>query len=126
MSEIQSRSVKNVFTFYENGEDFCLSVDFVNALNKSLNPFIIMFIGNYRAGKSTRLNQIVSGQINSTMPFRSNGGKDHITIGFQFLGPISIAQLGEIYGINLSVQHNPDIFLIDCEGLSNLGKSNLT
>jgi hypothetical protein len=85
-----------------------------------------MFIGNDRSGKSTRLNQIVSGDIKSSIPFRSSGGTKHVTIGFQFLGPIPISELVEVHKFYLSTESKLDIFLVDCEGLACLGESTPT
>jgi hypothetical protein len=115
--------VLQVFKFDSTEEIFDFSDDFRRIFSAANNPFIIMFIGNGRVGKSTRLNQILTKEIDGEEPFKSLGGTAAVTTKFQFYGPLKSAQLGQIHGLDLSVKSDPDVFLIDCEGLHSLGET---
>jgi hypothetical protein len=79
-----------------------------------------MFVGNGRVGKSERLNQLLTRRLGHRGPFRSEEGPYRVTAAFQFCGPIKLADLGHLHGIDLSSQKDPDIFVVDCEGLHSL------
>jgi hypothetical protein len=80
-----------------------------------------MFVGNGRAGKSTRLNQLLRHKLRCESPFQTFSGPDPVTMAFQYVGPIKFRELAEIHDIELQVASGPDLFLIDCEGLHALG-----
>jgi hypothetical protein len=113
--------VHNVFDFSQNDTDFTPSARFANHLLHSHCPFIILLVGNGRVGKSTRANQILTHKLNEDEPFLSDSGLDPVTTKFQYVGPIKFSQLSEIHEISIMVDSDPDIFLIDCEGLHSLG-----
>lgn len=102
---------------FEEGR-FWLSDQFRGKLQQSQNAFIIMFIGNLRSGKSQRLNQLLTKKLRSKSPFKTLQGKDPVTRNFQECGPFKFQDFGQFHEINLSSSTDPDIFLIDCEGLN--------
>jgi hypothetical protein len=108
---------KEVFEFSSNDNDFRPSAQFVRDLTASRFPCLIMFIGNTRAGKSTRTNQIIQHELRPDGPFISDSGVTAITKRFQSLHD----HLFAIHDVPLPVHSNPDLFLIDCEGLHSLG-----
>jgi hypothetical protein len=118
MTRSNTQTVKDFLNSSNTEFDFCLSFDFKNALKQSHNPFIMIFIGNYRLWKSIRLNQFLSRNIRGTKIFQTERGAEPQTKGFQFCGTITLTKLGNIHGIKLLVQSNPEVFLIDCEGLA--------
>jgi hypothetical protein len=106
---------------------FELNPSFKEKLRRSNNPVLIAFQGKSRAGKSTRLNQLITRKIRSTKPFVSKGGALSVTKNFQYYGPISLEEFGKIHNINLinNVNSNSDIFVIDAEGMDHIdGSSN--
>jgi hypothetical protein len=109
--------VHDVFRFSSDNKEFRPSQQFANDLNASASPFIIMLLGNYRTGKSTRANQILQHELNPDSPFQVFCGSEPVTMKFQYCGPFKFGQLSQIHDIPLQVDSDPDIFLIDCEGL---------
>jgi hypothetical protein len=114
--------IHDVFTFKPDGQ-FLFSDDFHTAFDRSTNTFIILFIGNGRVGKSTRLNQLLTKVLAPEAPFESYGGSDPVTKQFQFCGPLKFKDFGDIHGLKLTVDSDPDVFLIDCEGLHSLSET---
>jgi flagellar biosynthesis GTPase FlhF len=123
MSTIPPLTVHEVFEFSQQETDFWPSHQFRSDLAASKCPFIIMFVGNGRAGKSTRLNQVVAHELKADSPFESCNGAEPVTMKFQYVGPFKFQHLSQIHGVDLQLESNPDIFLIDCEGLHSLGKT---
>jgi hypothetical protein len=106
-----------------DGSDFRLTKELVDALNASTNPFLILFFGNSRAGKSTRINQVVTKRILPTGPLRALAGFRPVTHGFQAIGPLSFEHLFQTHGISLPTVLSIDLFLVDCEGMNSLEQS---
>jgi hypothetical protein len=106
-----------------SGSNFQLSPAFDEALRRAHNPFIVLFVGNARAGKTTRANQLLTHQLEDIGPFEAASGLDPVTMGCQFVNPVTFAKLSQIHNIILDVPTNPEVFLIDCEGLNSLGHS---
>jgi hypothetical protein len=121
MSREAHMTIHEVFEFSQDETDFWPSKQFQADLTTAFCPFIIMFVGNSRAGKSTRLNQLVLRKLHSNAPFKAARGLDPVTMKFQYVGPLKFGELSHIHGIDLEVNSNPDIFLVDCEGLYSLG-----
>jgi hypothetical protein len=48
---------------------------------------------------------------------------DPVTKRFQYFGPFKFDHRSQIHGIPLSVPCDPDLFLIDCEGLHSLSST---
>jgi hypothetical protein len=117
------KKIFQVFDFDERGDNFEFSADFLRLFKAAENPMIIMFIGSTRAGKSTRLNQLLTKVLRADLPFESLGGADPVTSKFQFCGPLDFSELGQIHGIDLQAKSKTDLFLVDCEGLHSLEKA---
>jgi hypothetical protein len=113
---------KDVFVFYNNDTDFLPSEDFTDDLERSQSPVIILFVGNGRSGKSTRLNQLLSNDLRPDGPFEADDGIEPVTMKFQYVGPLKFADLAQIHKIQLNVTSDPEVFLIDCEGLGSLSE----
>jgi hypothetical protein len=123
MSRLTSITVHPVFEFSQDETDFWPSKQFSADLTASHCPFIIMFVGNGRVGKSTRLNQLLLHKLKSDIPFKACSGVDPVTMKFQYVGPLKLQDLAEIHNIDLQIESDPDIFFIDCEGLHSLGNT---
>jgi hypothetical protein len=104
-----------------------LAPEFRRALQRSQFPLIVLFMGYSRAGKSTRLNQILTKGQNLRLPGPSvaRGGPDPVTVGFQVCGPIPFDKLNDLHGLGLTINpdRNPDVFLVDSEGIDHLDES---
>jgi hypothetical protein len=119
-------SPHEVFEFSQDETDFRPSKQFVKDLSESESPLLILFVGNGRAGKSTRANQLLLHELQPDSPFEADSGPSPITKQFQYVGPLKFGQLSEIHGITLDVRGDPDIFIIDCEGLHALESTTAT
>jgi hypothetical protein len=117
---------REVLTFSPDETDFRPSVAFENDLKASHCPFIIMLGGSGRVGKSTRANQILTHNLKADSPFQAMNGSDPVTMQFQYAGPIKFGELAAIHNLQLQVDHETDIFMIDCEGLYSLGATTAT
>jgi hypothetical protein len=111
---------RQVFRFFNNQTDFSLTREFITDLKSANSPFLILAVGNGRAGKSTRANQLMTHDLEPDGPFVADSGLAPITMGFQYCGPLKFGELGQIHDIDLDVNGDPDVFLIDCEGLNSL------
>jgi hypothetical protein len=104
-----------------------LKPQFRDALQKSKFPFLILFMGYSRAGKSTRLNQILTKEEGFELPgpFVAQAGAKAVTLGFDFAGPVSFTDLNDLHGLGLTIDPNRDaeIFFVDCEGMDHLDGS---
>jgi hypothetical protein len=122
---MQSIEVKDAVLHKAN--PITLAPEFSRALQQSQFPLVVLFMGYSRAGKSTRLNQIVTkgNSLNLRGPFVARGGSDAVTVGFQACGPIPFDQLNDFHGLGLTIDRNrnPDVFLVDCEGMDHLDGS---
>jgi hypothetical protein len=119
MSDIP-RTSSDVFQFTQDEQDFCFSEQFNARLRASNSPYIILLLGDARTGKSTRGNQLLAHEPKSRKPFKAEMGLVPITRGFQYVGPLKFRDLETIHHIRLQVPSDPDIFVIDCEGLHSL------
>jgi hypothetical protein len=117
------QGVDNIFLITEDG--FELNPTFQEKLQQSNNPMFVSFQGKSRSGKSTRLNHLLTRNLRSKRPFISCGGQKSVTKNFQYFGPISLNDFGKFHGKNLSneMNYNPDIFLIDAEGMEHIDGS---
>jgi hypothetical protein len=116
--------IKQVFDFSAPGEDdFWPSPDFANDLSHSESPFIILLVGNLRGGKSTRANQLLLHELRPTEPFKAAKGPRSVTTKFQYVGPLKFPDLAAIHGVGLPATTNPDVFIVDCEGLHSLAET---
>jgi hypothetical protein len=118
-----SWTTHEVFDFTPDEKDFRLNKRFRQTLIRSHSPFLIILIGNGRTGKSTRANQLLCHELSLEKPFTAAGGLDPITKYFQYVGPLKFSKLSQIHKIQLEVKGDPDIFIIDCEGLNSFGET---
>jgi hypothetical protein len=107
---------KNRLDFTPVG-DFCLSDKFIAQLKHSKSPFLIMIVGNYRAGKSTRANQLILHETQAPEPFEASDDAGPLTMRFPYAGPLKIQHRARLSQVSVPVSPDPDVFLIDCEGL---------
>jgi hypothetical protein len=121
-----SLTTHDVFEFSSDESDFWPSPKFEADLKAANSPFLIMLVGNGRVGKSTRANQLLTHKIKADSPFMTEDDGDPITKKFQYCGPLTFAEFQRIHGIPLQCESNPDIFVVDCEGLHSLGKTTRT
>jgi GTPase SAR1 family protein len=120
---MNDRKIKQVFEFSPNEADFWPTQEFKSDLAASQCPFIIMFAGNSKAGKSTRLNQLITHELTSEGPFEADSRVEAVTQRFQYTGPFKSLDLAEVHSLDIQVESNPDLFLIDCERLHSLGNT---
>jgi hypothetical protein len=62
-------------------------------------------------------------QLNPNGPFESYNGSDPVTKKFHYVGPFKFQFFSEVHRIDVHVNSDPDVFLIDCEGLHSLEKT---
>jgi hypothetical protein len=89
-------------------------------LNAWAAPFITMFIGNDRARKSPRANQVLCHTLTADGPFGVFDGSEPIITEFQYDGPLKSGYLSQVSGISLPVDSDWDVFIIHCKGLHSL------
>ena len=85
------------FVLLEN-EKITLNEEVIEIIKNSKNPRLILFYGSTRQGKSTTLNQLISGNIDSwkyinSSPFPSRTSQESVTQGCDIFGPISYNEL---------------------------------
>ena len=94
--------------------------EFRRDMESSKNPIIALLIGIKRAGKSTRGNQLITGEVNPSDDkcfFKAEDGTDSVTKGSEYYGPVKLNELMPNQGIITHLNKEADIFIIDCEGL---------
>ncbi|OHT09472.1 hypothetical protein TRFO_04553 [Tritrichomonas foetus] len=101
-------------------DDLTLSQDFTQHLKNSKNPILLTFFGILRAGKSTRANQIITGELEPSGPFEADDGSESITQGCNYCGPFKINQILPNHDVHPKLNKDADIFIIDCEGLHDI------
>lgn len=113
--------MKEVFDFLEIKDSmYSLTGEAKKRLSASKSSLIISIMGDMRSGKSTRLNQLVTGIDVSKMkpsgPFKAAQGGNSVTKHFQAY-EIKLSQLNENLGISSNLSLDSDVFLVDSEGL---------
>ena len=115
----------------ENQGKLELNEEALQIIEKSTNPRLLLFYGTTRQGKSTTLNQLIKGNIDSwkyinTFPFESKTRQERVTIGCHIFGPIKCTEILRRHDIKKKVKEDFDIFFCDTEGLFSLnGQSKL-
>ena len=99
-----------------------LNENVLNIISKSVNPKLLLFYGATRLGKSTTLNQIIRGNIDTwkyinRKPFKTQTSQESITEGCDIYGPIKCSEIKRRHNINLDIKEDFDIFFCDTEGL---------
>ena len=109
----------------ENNGQLELNKELLNIIEKSRNPRLLLFYGATRQGKSTTLNQIIRGNINTwkyinKWPFKSQTSQNRITFGCDIFGPIRCSEILKRHCLQIDLNEDFDIFFCDTEGLFSL------
>jgi hypothetical protein len=80
-----------------------LTPELRSALCASSFPLVIPFFGSTGAGKSTRLNQVLTGVLGSSTPFPARGGSSAVTTGFDFCSRVSLRDLCGIHSVAITL-----------------------
>ena len=102
-----------------------LNEEVLKIIEKSTNPRLLLFYGQTRQGKSTTLNQIIRGNIDTwkymnKSPFLSQTSQKSLTMGCEIYGPIKSSEINRRHQINRKIKEDFDIFFCDTEGLFSL------
>ena len=102
-----------------------LNEEVIKVIAKSNNPRLLLFYGQTRQGKSTTLNQIIRGNIDTwkytnKSPFLSKTSPNRLTIGCDIFGPNKISEINRRHKIKQEIKEDFDIFFCDTEGLFSL------
>ena len=102
-----------------------LNEDVINIISQSLNPRLLLFYGATRMGKSTTLNQIIRGNVDTwaylnKQPFKTQTSQSSLTEGCDIFGPIRCSEIKRRHNINIEIKEDFDIFFCDTEGLYSL------
>ena len=94
-------------------------------IEKSDNPRFLLFYGATRIGKSTTLNQIIRGNVDTWKyinkePFKTQTGHSSLTVGCDIFGPIKCSEIKRRHNLNTRLDKDFDIFFCDTEGLYSL------
>jgi GTPase Era involved in 16S rRNA processing len=95
-------------------------------ISNSINPRFILFYGKTRLGKSTTLNKLIKGNLDSwkfinKKPFNSTDSINSVTKGCDIFGPIKIKELIKRHNIkDLLIEEDFDVFFCDTEGIESL------
>ena len=111
----------------EKDQKLSLNEEVMNIIKNSIKPRFILFYGKTRVGKSTTLNQLIRGNIETCKyinkkPFDSCGTVNSVTKGCDIFGPIKISELMKRHGRKKKMKDNEDydVFFCDTEGISSL------
>ena len=102
-----------------------LNEEVLKIIEKSNNPRLLLFYGSTRQGKSTTLNQIIRGNIDTwkyinKSPFKSQTSQKSVTNGCDIFGPIKCSEIIRRHQLNKNLKEDFDIFFCDTEGLFSL------
>ena len=97
----------------------------IDIIKKSHNPKLFLCYGKTRLGKSTTLNQIIKGNLNSwkfrnTSPFKAQTSSKSLTVGCDIFGPIKYSEIMRVHSIKAKIKDDYDLFFCDTEGLYSL------
>ena len=118
------------FLIERNG-NLDLNDEVIKILEKSINPRLLLFYGQTRQGKSTTLNQLIRGNVETwkytnKSPFLSQTSQQSLTIGCDIYGPIKSSEINRRHQINRKIKEDLDIFFCDTEGLFSLNGQSST
>ena len=94
----------------------------IDIIKQSHNPKIFLCYGKTRLGKSTTLNQIIKGNLDSwkyinTSPFKAQTSRKSLTIGCDIFGTIKYSEIMRVNSIKENIKDDYDLFFCDTEGL---------
>ena len=109
----------------EKGNELVLNEELLNIIEKSNNPRLFLIYGSTRQGKSTTLNQIIRGNIDTwkyinKSPFPSQTSQKSLTVGCDIYGPIKCSEIVKRHQLDKNIKDDFDIFFCDTEGLFSL------
>ena len=109
----------------EKNNELILNEEVLKIKEQSENPRLLLFYGATRQGKSTTLNQIIRGNIDTwtfinKSPFLSKTSQKSLTMGCDIYGPIKLSEILRRHQINKNIKEDFDIFFCDTEGLFSL------
>ena len=115
----------------EKNNELILNEEVLKIIEQSENPRLLLFYGATRQGKSTTLNQIIRGNINSwsyinKSPFKSQTSQNSVTEGCDIYGPIKCSELLNRHQLKIKLKSESDIFFCDTEGLFSLNGQSKT
>ena len=82
----------------QNNDKLELNENVIKIIEKSINPRLLLFYGATRQGKSTTLNQIIRGNIDTWAyinkhPFETQTSQRSLTVGCDIFGPIKCSEI---------------------------------
>ena len=100
-----------------------LNKEVLDIIENSVNPQFLLFYGETRLGKSTTLNQLIKGNLDSrklrnSKPFKSIDSLEGVTKGCDIYGPIKASELVKRHNMNKNIKKDYDVFFCDTEGIS--------
>ena len=109
----------------ENKGKLELNENLLKIIEKSKDPRLLLFYGGTRQGKSTTLNQIIRGNIDTwkyinRSPFESQTSQKSLTLGCDIFGPIKCSEIKRRHSLDIKLNEDFDIFFCDTEGLYSL------
>ena len=112
------------FIIQKNGK-LELNEEVLKIIENSDNPRLLLFYGATRMGKSTTLNQIIRGNIDTWKyinkePFKTRSSQASLTEGCDIFGPIKCSEIKRRHNLNIKLDKDFDIFFCDTEGLYSL------
>ena len=115
----------------EKNNELILNEEVLKIIEQSENPRLLLLYGATRQGKSTTLNQIIRGNINSwsyinKSPFKSQTSQNSLTEGCDIYGPIKCSELLNRHKLKIKIKSESDIFFCDTEGLFSLNGQSKT
>jgi hypothetical protein len=108
-----------------NLDTISLHKDFIADLRKSHNPFVVLFVGKRRSGKSTAANNFIRQMINHEEPFRVSLGRAS-SKEFRYAGPFDFHEIAALHGLTPDDYPPTDVFVIDCRGYDPVHAKDIT
>ena len=114
------------FIIRNNENKLQLNEEVLEIIKNSTNPQFFLFYGKTRTGKSTTLNQLIRGNLDTRKyknkkPFETLDSLDSVTKGCQIYGPVKASELIKKHKIKKKKNFEDfDIFFCDTEGLFSL------
>ena len=86
-----------------------LNEEVLKIISKSINPRLLLFYGQTRQGKSTTLNQLIRGNIDTwkymnKSPFKSQTSQQSLTEGCDIFGPIKSSEINRRHQTNRKIK----------------------
>ena len=113
------------FVIENEDHQLVINEEVLKIIEKSENPRFLLFYGSTRQGKSTTLNQIIRGNLETwtyinKSPFKSRTSQNSVTEGCDIFGPIKCSEILKRHESKRNYKEDFDIFFCDTEGLFSL------